>query len=166
MKTSLLWAMVLLIALAGCNQPQSGWGVREISRDATTVNGANIAGIDKYHIFVGTFGDKAAVALWCDDPLYDFAAMKKPDGIYYVGFKTDSSHRPFFACTTRDGTTGTVTIAGKQLSLDEGPTFLVRHRDGEVEVQALQQTLPPQLTDEQAEELSQSDATIREFFTR
>jgi hypothetical protein len=109
--------------------------------------------------------------LWTDDAS---GRRRRRRGCRWHGeFRTRDGRTVPWSCTTPDGKTGTVTIAGADFDLAQGPLFLVTTRGAKPRVQQLTTdvNVPGPLgkgeefdaARKRLEALSQSDETVKAF---
>jgi hypothetical protein len=129
MKTLRALIPVVLIALAGCRQPPTGCRCQGVDLERTFLQYA-------------TFHDKLVFIVWSDlgaprngTAAGDTGSAARPDKTVYDGSRsTSDGHQMSWKAVTTDGKAGTVTIADKDYPLADGRVFLVRAKEGPVQV--------------------------------
>jgi hypothetical protein len=154
---ALLWAAFLV----GCTVPAP----------KGTSSGGGSFHVDGTGGEICTRDGRVILVVWTDDASGSRAGGG--DGRWHGEIRTHDGRMVPWSCTTADGTTGTVTIAGADFDLGRGPLFLVTTRGGAPRVQQL-------LTDvngagslgkgeefdaarRRLEELAASDETVKAF---
>jgi hypothetical protein len=98
------------------------------------------SGGGSFHV-AGTGGEictgdgRVILVVWTDDASGSRAGGG--DGRWHGEIRTHDGRMVPWSCTTADGTTGTVTVAGTDFDLGKGPLFLVTTRGGAPRVQQL-----------------------------
>jgi hypothetical protein len=78
-----------------------------------------------------------ALVVWTDDPGGGASGGTGGDPVFHGEFRLKDARRIPWSCSTRDGKTGRVTIAGDSYDLANGGMFLVRTKGGGMKVEQL-----------------------------
>jgi hypothetical protein len=114
---------------------------------------------------------RAVLVLLVDDGLTSSACGSGPGG-YHGELTTRSGRKIAWRCTTADGKTGTVTIAGVDFDLAQGPLFLIVAQEAAPRVRQLPADLAPAPGDsadaflatlKRLESLAASNETVKAF---
>jgi hypothetical protein len=111
----------------------------------------------------GVWGDGMAFVVWSDLPASNGHSLAGDKEVMYSGKHSSPDGRTIdFRCTTVDGKTGTIILAGQQFKLEDGSVFLVlapkQFRQVKVD------TLNAKATDEGWQALVRQDPEFTRFF--
>jgi hypothetical protein len=155
-RSTLHYALALYFVLAafGCNQGPSG-----------TMGQVTIGDTSCVYCAVGNSA-KLALVVWIDEPDRNPARGIGGDPPYHGEFRLKGGRKLAWNCSSRDGKTGKVEIAGATYDLGKGGLFLVSTREGGTRVEQLPiETVGGEIqgAKEKLESLAKTDPTITAF---
>jgi hypothetical protein len=153
----------LALLLVGCSsrpqRPGTGWG------SASWIGGGS--SYPDTTVTYGIWGDGMVFVVWSDLSSSSSGNSSAGDKeVVYSGTHSSPDGRHVdFQCTTSDGKTGTVMVAGKQLKLEDGSVFLVLTKVDPIQITQLKtDTLSAKWTEEGWEALVKKDPEFTKFF--
>jgi hypothetical protein len=112
---------VFVLGILGCNQGPSG-----------ATGQVNIGQTSCVYCSIGN-SDRLALVVWLDEP--DRNPIRAIGGAapFHGEFRLKSGNRLSWSCSSRDGKTGNVEIAGRSFDLQKGGLFLISGGGAQVE---------------------------------
>jgi hypothetical protein len=153
-KIASLLAFILISFMAGCNRNPAG-----------TTGQINIGETSCVYCAIGNTAELALV-VWVDDPDRVPARGIGGDPPYHGEFRLKGGGKLTWNCSSRDGKTGNVEIAGLPYDLEKGGLFLVSTKEGGSKVEQLPiETVGGtiQSANEKLESLAKTDPRITAF---
>jgi hypothetical protein len=146
--------LILSVGAFGCNQnPGGGMGP------------VNIGNTSCVYVAIGN-SSKVALVVWINEPDINPTRTIGGDPVAHGEFRLKGGGKVAWNCSSRDGKTGKVEIAGVPYQLEKGGLFLISTKEGDTKVEQL----PIELVDatiqnanEKLENLAKTDPKIRAF---
>ncbi len=149
-----LLAFTLISFIAGCNRNPGG-----------TIGQVTIGETSCVYCAIGNTG-KLALVVWIDEPDRVPARGIGGDPPFHGEFRLKDGRKLAWNCSSRDGKTGRVEIAGLPYDLEKGGLFLVSTKEGGTKVEQLPiETVGGEIktANEKLESLAKTDSKITAF---
>ncbi len=155
----ILCGVVFVLAGCGDNKNPDSRGASILGQYAMAVNDA-VPGLHDFSVVGGTRNNEFVYIAWFDSA----TSASTTTGPTTYEARTPAADIKL-VCTTENGETGVVSIAGKDYQLADGAFFLVSSHGGSVRVQQEQRDLSKIPTGGEAlHNFAMADPTIKEFY--